>query len=47
MDDTEVARQGEGTPLAQTEIKLNLPAGMSMEKVFGAKAFGKGGMAPV
>lgn len=46
VDDTEVARP-QGAPLAQTEIKRNLPVGMSMDKVFGTKAFGKGGMTPV
>ena len=45
-DDAEVARPW-GAPLAQTEIKRNLLAGMSMNEVFGTKAFGKGGMTPV
>lgn len=46
VDDTVVARP-EDERLAQTEIPRNLPDGMSFEKVFGAKAFGPAGMAPV
>lgn len=46
VDDTAVARPTE-SPLGSTEIERNLPDGMSLKKVFGAKAFGSGGMAPV
>lgn len=46
VDETKIARP-ENVSSSQTEVERNLPAGMSMEKVFGAKAFGKGGMAPV
>lgn len=46
IDDAVIARPNEER-LAQTEIPRNLPDGMSFEKVFGAKAFGPAGMAPV
>ena len=46
VDDSEVARPPEEA-LQTREIDRNLPAGMSFEKVFGADAFGPGGMQPV
>lgn len=46
VDDTVVARP-EDERLAQTEFARNLPDGMNFEKIFGAKAFGPAGMAPV
>lgn len=46
VDESEVARP-ESEILAQREIERNLPDGMSFEKIAGAQAFGKSGMAPV
>ncbi|MFT5181183.1 MAG: Ca-activated chloride channel family protein [Alphaproteobacteria bacterium] len=46
VDDSEIARPPEEA-LETSEIARNLPAGMSFEKVFGADAFGPGGMSPV
>ena len=46
VDHSEIARPPEEA-LATSEIDRNLPAGMSFEKVFGADAFGPGGMSPV
>lgn len=46
VDDSEIARPPEET-LETSEIDRNLPAGMSFDKVFGADAFGPGGMQPV
>ncbi|MCZ6511608.1 MAG: marine proteobacterial sortase target protein [Alphaproteobacteria bacterium] len=46
VDNSEIARPLE-EPLETSEIDRNLPAGMSFEKVFGADAFGPGGMRPV
>ena len=46
VDDSEIARPP-AEALETSEIDRNLPAGMSFEKVFGAVAFGPGGMSPV
>lgn len=46
VDDSEIVRPPE-EPLQTSDIDRNLPAGMSFEKVFGADAFGPGGMSPV
>ncbi len=46
VDDSEIARPPEEA-LETSEIDRNLPAGMNFEKVFGADAFGPGGMSPV
>jgi len=46
VDDSGIVRPPEEV-LETKEIDRNLPAGMSFEKVFGADAFGAGGMSPV
>ena len=46
-EDNSVVARPDGAPLTITEMERNLPDGMRMEKVFGAKAFAPGGMTPV
>lgn len=46
VDDSEIARPPEEA-LETSEIDRNLPAGQSFDKIFGADAFGSGGMSPV
>ncbi len=46
IDESEIARPS-GERIETAEIARNLPHGMDYEKVFGAEAFGPGGMAPV
>lgn len=46
VDDSEIVRPPEA-PLETSEIDRNLPAGQSFDKIFGADAFGLGGMSPV
>jgi Ca-activated chloride channel homolog len=46
VDENEIARP-ETEPLNQAEIARNLPDGMNFDKVFGARAVGPAGMAPV
>ncbi|NNE84238.1 MAG: hypothetical protein HKN28_09740, partial [Alphaproteobacteria bacterium] len=46
VDDSEIVRPPEA-PLETSEIDRNLPAGQSFDKIFGADAFGPGGMSPV
>lgn len=46
IDESEIARPSDER-VETAEIPRNLPHGMDFEKVFGADAFGPGGMAPV
>ncbi len=46
IDESEIARPAD-EPIESAEIARNLPHGMDYERIFGAEAFGPGGMAPV